>query len=147
DAFVRARHVVRDDSDRPLLGRGRLLPVGIAQALEHSRRLLHFRLELLRQRFGLGCHGVLLVVVVRRRESSSRMIPRGSRPPSPPLHPGPFLTAVRTWTIFCPMQVYVFDLMPWPPPTDPSYSPDPNRLYDPALGRQVYDEHFRQMEL
>src|SRR4029453_15802473 len=45
------------------------------------------------------------------------------------------------------MQVYAFDLMPWPHLTDPSYYPDSNRLFDPALGRQVYDEHFRQMEL
>ena len=45
------------------------------------------------------------------------------------------------------MQVYAFDLMPWPHLAEPSYYPDPNRLYDPALGRRVYDEHFRQMEL
>ncbi|PYN14305.1 MAG: hypothetical protein DME05_15790 [Candidatus Rokuibacteriota bacterium] len=45
------------------------------------------------------------------------------------------------------MRVYAFDLMPWPHLTEASYYPDPNRLYDPALGRQVYDEHFRQMEL
>ncbi len=45
------------------------------------------------------------------------------------------------------MQVYAFDLMPWPHLAQASYYPDPNRLYDPALGRQVYDEHFRQMEL
>ena len=45
------------------------------------------------------------------------------------------------------MQVYGFDLMPWPHLAEASYYPDSNRLYDPALGRQVYDEHFRQMEL
>jgi len=45
------------------------------------------------------------------------------------------------------MQVYAFDLMPWPHLAEASYYPDSNRLYDPALGRQVYDEHFRQMEL
>src|SRR5262245_65482606 len=45
------------------------------------------------------------------------------------------------------LQVYAFDLMPWPHLADPSYYPDSNRLFDPALGRQVYDEHFRQMEL
>src|SRR5437870_5488928 len=45
------------------------------------------------------------------------------------------------------MKVYAFDLMPWPHLAQPSYYPDSNRLYDPALGRQVYDEHFRQMEL
>src|SRR2546426_9324123 len=45
------------------------------------------------------------------------------------------------------MRVYAFDLMPWPHLADASYYPDSNRLFDPALGRQVYDEHFRQMEL
>ena len=40
------------------------------------------------------------------------------------------------------MQVYAFDLMPWPHLAAPSYYPDSNRLYDPALGRQVYDEHL-----
>src|SRR5437660_583075 len=45
------------------------------------------------------------------------------------------------------MKIYAFDLMPWPHLAQASYYPDPNRLYDPALGRQVYDEHFRQMEL
>ena len=45
------------------------------------------------------------------------------------------------------MQVYAFDLMPWPHLAEASYYPDSNRLFDPALGRQVYDEHFRQMEL
>src|SRR3989442_15710868 len=45
------------------------------------------------------------------------------------------------------MRVYAFDLMPWPHLAEASYYPDSNRLYDPALRRQVYDEHFRQMEL
>ncbi len=45
------------------------------------------------------------------------------------------------------MQVYAFDLMPWPHLKEPSYYPDSNSLYDPVLGRQVYDEHLRQMEL
>jgi len=45
------------------------------------------------------------------------------------------------------MQVYAFDLMPWPHLAEASYYPDSNRLYEPALGRKVYDEHFRQMEL
>src|SRR2546428_5503771 len=45
------------------------------------------------------------------------------------------------------MQVYAFDLMPWPHLAEASYYPDSNGLYDPALGRTVYDEHFRQMEL
>src|SRR6185436_9449414 len=45
------------------------------------------------------------------------------------------------------MQVYAFDLMPWPHLTAPSFYPDPNRLYDPVRGRELYDEHLRQMEL
>src|SRR2546428_11878896 len=45
------------------------------------------------------------------------------------------------------MQVYAFDLMPWPHIAEASYSPCSNGLFDPALGRTVYDEHFRQMEL
>src|SRR3989442_3320812 len=45
------------------------------------------------------------------------------------------------------MQVYAFDLMPWPYLAEASYYPDSNRLYEPALGRKVYDEHFRQMKL
>jgi hypothetical protein len=45
------------------------------------------------------------------------------------------------------MRVYAFDLMPWPHLEAPSYYPDPNRLYDPLRGRQVYEEHLRQMEL
>ncbi len=45
------------------------------------------------------------------------------------------------------MQVYAFDLMPWPHLAEASHYPDSNGLYDPALGRTVYDEHFRQMEL
>src|SRR5437867_7549128 len=45
------------------------------------------------------------------------------------------------------MQVYAFDLMPWPHLAEASYYPDSNGLYDPVLGRTVYDEHLRQMEL
>lgn len=45
------------------------------------------------------------------------------------------------------MKVYAFDLMPWPHLADPSYYPDSNRLFDPGRGRQVYEEHFGQMEL
>ena len=45
------------------------------------------------------------------------------------------------------MQVYAFDLVPWPYLKEPSYYPDPNSLYDPARGKQVYDEHLAQMEL
>jgi alkanesulfonate monooxygenase SsuD/methylene tetrahydromethanopterin reductase-like flavin-dependent oxidoreductase (luciferase family) len=45
------------------------------------------------------------------------------------------------------MQVYAFDLMPWPHLDEASYYPDPNRLYDPVRGRLVYDEHLAQMEM
>ena len=45
------------------------------------------------------------------------------------------------------MQVYAFDLMPWPHLDAPSYYPDPNRLYDPLRGQAVYAEHLRQVEL
>ena len=45
------------------------------------------------------------------------------------------------------MQVYAFDLVPWPYLEAASYYPDPDSLYDPLRGRQVYDEHLRQMEM
>ncbi len=45
------------------------------------------------------------------------------------------------------MKVYAFDLMPWPYLEKPSYYPDPNDLYDPLRGHQIYDEHLRQMDL
>src|SRR5712692_9477148 len=45
------------------------------------------------------------------------------------------------------MQVYAFDLMPWPHLDAASYYPDPNRLYDPLRGREVYEQHLRQIEL
>jgi alkanesulfonate monooxygenase SsuD/methylene tetrahydromethanopterin reductase-like flavin-dependent oxidoreductase (luciferase family) len=45
------------------------------------------------------------------------------------------------------MQVYAFDLMPWPHLEEASYYPDANRLYDPLRGRAVYDQHLRQIEL
>jgi alkanesulfonate monooxygenase SsuD/methylene tetrahydromethanopterin reductase-like flavin-dependent oxidoreductase (luciferase family) len=45
------------------------------------------------------------------------------------------------------MNVYAFDLMPWPYLERPSYYPDPNDLYDPTRGQGIYDEHLRQMEL
>jgi len=45
------------------------------------------------------------------------------------------------------MQVYAFDLMPWPYLKEASYYPDPNSLYDPALGQKLYAEHLEQMEL
>jgi alkanesulfonate monooxygenase SsuD/methylene tetrahydromethanopterin reductase-like flavin-dependent oxidoreductase (luciferase family) len=45
------------------------------------------------------------------------------------------------------MQVYAFDLLPWPYLKEPSYYPDPNSCYDPALGRRIYEEHLAQMAL
>jgi alkanesulfonate monooxygenase SsuD/methylene tetrahydromethanopterin reductase-like flavin-dependent oxidoreductase (luciferase family) len=45
------------------------------------------------------------------------------------------------------MLVYAFDLMPWPHLEEASYYPDPSRLYDPVRGRDLYDEHLRQVEL
>ena len=56
DAGVPHRDVVRGHADRPLLGGGHLLPVGVAELFEHARRLLDFRLELLRQCVGLRSH-------------------------------------------------------------------------------------------
>jgi alkanesulfonate monooxygenase SsuD/methylene tetrahydromethanopterin reductase-like flavin-dependent oxidoreductase (luciferase family) len=40
------------------------------------------------------------------------------------------------------MQVYAFDLMPWPHLDEASYYPDLNRLYDPVRGRLVYELDF-----
>ena len=45
------------------------------------------------------------------------------------------------------MKVYAFDLMPWPYLEDASYYPDPNALFDPARGREVYAQHLDQMTL
>lgn len=45
------------------------------------------------------------------------------------------------------MKVYAFDLMQWPYLEKPSIYPDPNSLYDPLRGQQVYEEHLRQIEL
>ena len=45
------------------------------------------------------------------------------------------------------MKVYGFDLLPWPYLTEPSYYPDPNHLFDPVRGQQLYADHLRQMEL
>jgi len=58
--LVASGNVVRRHGDRPLLGVGRLLPVGIGQLLEKSGGLLHLGLELLGKRFPLGSHDVLL---------------------------------------------------------------------------------------
>src|SRR4029077_14950285 len=53
---VAARDVVRRHRHRPLLGGGRLLPVGVGQLLEKNRGLFHLRLELLGERFSRGSH-------------------------------------------------------------------------------------------
>jgi alkanesulfonate monooxygenase SsuD/methylene tetrahydromethanopterin reductase-like flavin-dependent oxidoreductase (luciferase family) len=45
------------------------------------------------------------------------------------------------------MKVYAFDLLPWPYLDAPSYYPDPNALFDPVRGREVYAEHLDQMAL
>ena len=45
------------------------------------------------------------------------------------------------------MQVYAFDLMPWPYLEEASYYPDPNSLYDPVRGQALYTEHLQQMEM
>lgn len=45
------------------------------------------------------------------------------------------------------MKVYAFDLLPWPYLDEASYYPDPNRLYDPRRGHELYEEHLRQMVL
>ena len=45
------------------------------------------------------------------------------------------------------MKVYGFDLMPWPHLPRPSFYPDPNSLYDPARGYEIYREHLEQIEL
>ncbi|HWO72840.1 MAG TPA: LLM class flavin-dependent oxidoreductase [Dehalococcoidia bacterium] len=43
------------------------------------------------------------------------------------------------------MKVYAFDLLPWPYLEQPSYYPDPNSLFDPERGREVYEQHLQQM--
>ncbi len=45
------------------------------------------------------------------------------------------------------MKVYAFDLLPWPYLDEPSYYPDPNALFDPARGREVYADHLDQMAM
>ena len=40
------------------------------------------------------------------------------------------------------MQIYVFDLMPWPHLKERSVYPDPNSLYDPIPGQNIYREPF-----
>jgi alkanesulfonate monooxygenase SsuD/methylene tetrahydromethanopterin reductase-like flavin-dependent oxidoreductase (luciferase family) len=43
------------------------------------------------------------------------------------------------------MKVYGFDLVAWPFLDEPSYYPDANALFDPALAQRVYEEHLEQM--
>jgi alkanesulfonate monooxygenase SsuD/methylene tetrahydromethanopterin reductase-like flavin-dependent oxidoreductase (luciferase family) len=43
------------------------------------------------------------------------------------------------------MRVWAFDLLPWPDLAAPSYYPDPNALFDPKRGQQIYAEHLEQM--
>src|SRR5262245_66548505 len=45
------------------------------------------------------------------------------------------------------MQVYAFDLLPWPHLDAPSYYPDANALFDPVRGREVYAQHLDQMAM
>ena len=58
--FVATGDVMRRHGDRPRLGRGRLLPVGIGQPLEKSGGLRRLRLQLPGECFPLGFHDVLL---------------------------------------------------------------------------------------
>src|SRR4029453_7122847 len=64
DPLIRARQVMRGHADGPLLRFGHLLPVPIAQLLEHGGSLLSLGLELLRKRFALRSHDGLLCLVV-----------------------------------------------------------------------------------
>lgn len=43
------------------------------------------------------------------------------------------------------MRIYAFDLMPWPYLTKPSIYPDPNSLFDPERGQEIYAQHLRQI--
>src|SRR5262249_36173771 len=45
------------------------------------------------------------------------------------------------------MQVYAFDLLPWPHLDAPSNYPDANALFDPVRGREVYAQHLDQMAM
>ena len=45
------------------------------------------------------------------------------------------------------MNVYTFDLMPWPHLKGPATFPMPNQEYNPELGHRLYREHFEQLEL
>ncbi len=43
------------------------------------------------------------------------------------------------------MRIYAFDLMPWPYLDKPSIYPDPNHLFDPAKGHELYQQHLDQI--
>jgi alkanesulfonate monooxygenase SsuD/methylene tetrahydromethanopterin reductase-like flavin-dependent oxidoreductase (luciferase family) len=43
------------------------------------------------------------------------------------------------------MRIYAFDLVPWPYLTAPSIYPDPNSLFDPITGHELYEQHLRQI--
>lgn len=43
------------------------------------------------------------------------------------------------------MRIYAFDLMPWPYLPSPSIYPDPNSLFDPAKGHELYLQHLDQI--
>jgi alkanesulfonate monooxygenase SsuD/methylene tetrahydromethanopterin reductase-like flavin-dependent oxidoreductase (luciferase family) len=45
------------------------------------------------------------------------------------------------------MQIYAFDLMPWPYLEQPSYYPDANALFEPQRAPQIYADHLSQMAL
>ena len=43
------------------------------------------------------------------------------------------------------MRIYAFDLLPWPYLNEPSIYPDPNHLFDPARGHELYQQHLDQI--
>jgi alkanesulfonate monooxygenase SsuD/methylene tetrahydromethanopterin reductase-like flavin-dependent oxidoreductase (luciferase family) len=45
------------------------------------------------------------------------------------------------------MRIYAFDLLPWPYLTAPSLYPDPNNLFDPSKGHELYEQHLQQIAL
>src|SRR4030095_5520424 len=69
DRLVRTGHVVGGDPDRPLLGRGRLLPVGVGELVDGVGHLCGFGFVLLGQRFGTCAHGSPPRVKVRTARS------------------------------------------------------------------------------
>ena len=43
------------------------------------------------------------------------------------------------------MRIYAFDLLPWPHLEQPSFYPDPNALFDPVKGHELYQQHLDQI--